>query len=96
MDTVLGFEHGMILLTEADAETLALAASRGYEESGVGATVKIGTGVIDVVAKRRRMMRMGNIRSQKGYLASVRSQSAGADTSFEEQSVMPGLPEVQS
>ena len=96
MDTVLGFEHGMILLTEADAETLALAASRGYEESGVGATVKIGTGVIGVVAKRRRMMRMGNIRSQKGYLASVRSQSTGADTSFEEQSVRPGLPEVQS
>ena len=96
MDTVLGFEHGMILLTDTDEVALTLAASRGYADSGVGASVKIGIGVIGVVAKRRRMMRMGNIRSQKGYLTSVRAQSEGAGTKLAQEAILPGLPEVES
>jgi len=65
MDSVLGFEHCMILLTaQADETKLVLTASRGYEDSGIGVEVPFGQGVIGVVAKKRRMMRMGNVQTQ--------------------------------
>ena len=98
MDAVLGFKHGMILLADPSEETLTLAASRGFEDPGIGAEVKSGQGVIGVAAKRRRMMRMGNIQSQLTYLSAVRSQveAAGRDDDVPDVAALPGLPGVQS
>ena len=44
MERVLGFEHSMIFLTDAAGNRLRLAASRGYQPSGVGAEVAVGEG----------------------------------------------------
>ena len=98
MDAVLGFKHGMILLADSSEETLRLAANRGYEDAGIGAEVKLGQGVIGVAAKRRRMMRMGNIQSQMTYLSAVRSQvaAAGRQDDVPDVAALPGLPGVQS
>ena len=57
MERVLGFKHAMILLKDMAADRVRVAASRGYEPSGVGADVAFGEGVIGVVASRRKMMR---------------------------------------
>jgi adenylate cyclase len=72
MDTVLGFRHGMIMLADEAAEKLRVAVSRGYAAARIGAEVPFGQGVFGVVAKRRRVIRMGNIQSQRAFLASVR------------------------
>ncbi|MBI2059525.1 MAG: GAF domain-containing protein [Nitrospirae bacterium] len=97
MGRVLGFQHSMILLSEESGEDLRVAASRGYEKDGTGASVKLGQGVIGVVGKRRKMMRMGNIGAGMAYLSTARAQmnpgGSGASTAT---MALPGLPKVQS
>jgi hypothetical protein len=61
MERVLGFRHSMLLPAEPAGDTLLVAATRGYAEPGREARVRIGDGVIGVVAKRRTPMRVGNI-----------------------------------
>ena len=55
------FKHSMILLTDNDKEFLTLFASYGYRESGIGAKVRLGKGIIGTVAKRKKMLNLGNI-----------------------------------
>ena len=99
MDSVLGFEHCMILLSaQPEQDKLVLTASRGYEDSGVGVEVPFGQGVIGVVAKKRRMMRMGNIQTQLAYQSNVRQrmQEAEGSEKVEEMAKLPGLAKAQS
>jgi adenylate cyclase len=99
MDSVLGFEHCMILLTSQNEEgKLVLTASRGYDNAGLGTQVPFGQGVIGVVAKKRRMMRMGNIQTQLAYQSNVRQrlQAAEGGSSRQEIAKLPGLPKAQS
>jgi adenylate cyclase len=98
MDSVLGFKHSMILLADPGGETLTVAASRGYPNAGIGAEVPIGQGVLGVVAKRRRIMRIGNLRSQRAYLASVRSrmEATGQGAGFTGMAILPGLDDAES
>jgi len=99
MDSVLGFEHCMILLAaQTEEDKLVLTASRGYEDSGVGVEVPFGQGVIGVVAKKRRMMRMGNIQTQLAYQANVRKRMQEADggDTVQEMAKLPGLENAQS
>jgi len=98
MERVLGFNHSMILLTNLAADRLRLAASRGYEPSGVGADIALGEGVIGVVASRRKMMRMGNIGASVAYLRSVRArlEAAGEVAPGSNAATLPGLPGAQS
>ena len=92
MDEAFGFQHSMVLLCDPDSEVLAVAASRGYETSGVGAEVPVGTGVIGVVAKRRKLMRLGGVSAQRGY-----AESMATDREPETSPVpLPGLPDVGS
>ena len=81
METVLGFRHSMILLASADERVLKVAASRGYD-GGTGAEITVGQGVLGVAARRRQVLRMGNVASQRAYLAGVRArtEAAGAGT----------------
>ena len=97
MDRVLGFEHSMILLEDGAGSRLRLAASRGYDPSGVGAEVAFGEGVIGVVASRRKMMRIGNIGASVAYLRIVRARlEAAGEASGAETVTLPGLPAAQS
>jgi class 3 adenylate cyclase len=98
MERVLGFAHAMILLKDLAADRLRLAASRGYEPSGVGAEVAFGEGVIGVVAGRRKMMRVGNLGSSVAYLRGVRArlEAAGEVAGGAEAVVLPGLPGAES
>ncbi|MDP6588099.1 MAG: GAF domain-containing protein, partial [Alphaproteobacteria bacterium] len=99
MDSVLGFKHCMILLSaEAREDRLVLTASRGYEDSGIGVEVPFGQGVIGVVAKKRRMMRMGNIQTQLAYQTNVRQRLAESEGGgpAQETAKLPGLAKAQS
>ena len=98
MDEVFGFNHSMILLFDPQSNLLNVVASRGYENSGLGAEVALGQGVIGVVAKRKKMMRMGNIGAQMSYLSAVRTrvEATGRRKKLQEKVSLPGLPNVQS
>jgi serine phosphatase RsbU (regulator of sigma subunit) len=96
LDRTFGFRYSMVLLADEAEETLTVVASHGYENEGVGATVKVGQGVIGVVAKRKKIMRMGNIGAQMGYMNAVKNNMATSGQAVSENIKLPGLPNVQS
>ena len=100
MDQVLGFEHSMILLKDLTDDVLRVTATRGYGEKGTGSQVRMGEGIIGVVAERRRMMRIGNIGASMRYLKSVRARMEATGEVVPEETTtrasLPGLPDLQS
>lgn len=98
MDRVFGFRHSMILLLDASGEKLQVAASHGYEGSGIGAEVLVGQGTFGVVAKRKKIMRMGNIGVQKAYLSAVKAHMTemGQQQNLQDAVKLPGLANVES
>ena len=50
-DTVLGFEHVLLMIREPESDVLTTIASRGYDVVGIGSEVVIGQGVIGKVAR---------------------------------------------
>ena len=98
MDELFGFHHSMILLLDASSETLSVAASRGYEGQPAGARVAVGTGLVGVVAKKRQLMRLGNLGRQRAYMSTIRQQmeQAGRGSELGESPALPGLSEVES
>jgi signal transduction histidine kinase len=97
MDECFGFRHSIILLLE-DADRLRVVASHGYEDPALGGTVAVGTGVIGMVAKRRRLMRVNHLRAQHAYFARIRSQmeEAGRAKELGEVVAVPGLEDADS
>ena len=65
MDSFFGFKHTMILLLDETEQSLKVLATHGYEDQGIGAKVEIGVGVIGMVAKRKKLMRMANMGMQR-------------------------------
>ena len=96
MERVLGFEHSMILLLDEAGENLRVVASRGFAESGIDAQVQVGQGIIGVVARRKKMMRMNNIGYQRAYVAAVKSGMQDGDSEVVEKKRLPGLENAQS
>ncbi|MEK7878323.1 MAG: adenylate/guanylate cyclase domain-containing protein, partial [candidate division NC10 bacterium] len=98
MDKILGFQHVMVLLKDLAEEKLRVFASRGYANAGTGAAVDFGEGVIGVVAKRKKIMRVGNIGQSISYLLAVRAQmqEAGQLDAVQAPVKLPGLPGVES
>ena len=58
MHEYFDFEHSMILLVDQDVGSLKVIATYGYDDQGVGAEVKIGVGVIGMVAKNNTLTRL--------------------------------------
>lgn len=96
MESVLGFRHSMILLADAGGTALTVAASRGYG-GRAGATIPVGQGVFGVAARRRRVVRMGNVGAQRSYLTSMRARlEAAGEANLAPAASMPGLADAQS
>jgi class 3 adenylate cyclase len=75
-----------------------VAATRGYAQPEANARVRIGDGVIGVVAERRTLMRVGNVGVSLRYLQAIRTrmQAAGQAPAGDDLVALPGLPDVQS
>ena len=88
----------MLLLAEPAGDALVVAATRGYAQPGGNLRVRIGEGVIGVVAERRTPMRVGNIGASLRYLQAIRArmQEAGQEPAGDGPAGLPGLPNVQS
>lgn len=88
-----GVQHAYVLLPD-DAETLRVAAGRGAARDHVGKTVPVGVGPAGVAAARRRPVRIGNMRSNRLYLAAMVSRPDG--TSAGKTRELPGLADADS
>jgi hypothetical protein len=69
----------MILLPAAEEGVLVTIASRGYPESGVGAEVRTGEGIVGMVAEARKPIRISGLIRQMlyAYAVSKRAQEQG-------------------
>ena len=98
MDDLFEFHHANILLLEPDGQTLTVIASRGYENQATGGRVRIGTGVIGVVAQRRKMLHVSNLGQQRAYAAVQRREmiKSGLHADLSDTVPVPGLPNAES
>ena len=97
MDEYLGFQHSMILLIDDDKASLSVLATHGYDQKGVGAKVQVGMGVIGMVAKRKKLMRMANLGLQRSYMQAVRQEtSQTTNVKLQDAVQLPGLADVES
>ena len=98
LDEYFGFQHAMILLHEPASDRLVTIASRGYGESGVGAEVTVGEGLIGTAAREGSVIRVTAFDQELRYGRAIRREmlshpnrhAVGAEVP------LPGLPEVES
>jgi transcriptional regulator with GAF, ATPase, and Fis domain len=98
MDELFEFHHSIILLLEQDAQTLTVVASRGYEGQAIGGKVRLGVGVIGIVAQKRKILLLNNLGQSRSYVAAQRRQmiKAGRGGEVGETVAVPGLQNAES
>mgnify|MGYP001449061999 CR=1 FL=1 len=94
----IGIDHAMVLMYDRPGDRLYAVASRGYAQSGVGAEVRPGEGIIGAAAQARIPIRISHATSEFGYGRAMRedAQSHGLVAEREQRIAFPGLPESQS
>lgn len=96
LDEVFGFEHGMILVPEGDDRLVAIAI-HGYGDATVGAEVKVGEGLIGVVAKTRKLIRILGIDADLRHARAVRAEfQKRAPAALGAEIPLPGLVDASS
>ena len=97
MEEYFDFKHSMILLLDGSESTLKVIATHGYKEEGIGAEVKIGVGVIGMVAKKKKLMRMANLGAQMQYMQAIKQQiQPSEDIVVADEISLPGLKNAES
>ncbi len=94
LDELFGFHHAMILMVDDRNAKLITIASRGYPENGVGSEVGFGEGLIGMVARARRALRLSAIDHSLRYARAARDRAeavAGREAVCREIP-LPGLP----
>jgi adenylate cyclase len=92
------FSHAMVLMHDPAVAKLYAVASAGYAQSGVGAEIALGEGVIGVAAQERTPIRITHATAEFGYGRAVReaAESHGMGSRLEDEIPFPGLAESQS
>jgi adenylate cyclase len=92
------YAHSMILLADEPAKHLYTVASHGFAQSGIGAEVAIGEGLIGAAALERRPVRVDNMRIEEMYSSAVRTTARERKGSADGQREipLPGLAGTQS
>jgi len=90
--------HAILLMYDRQGERLYTVASNGYEVSGIGAEVPLGTGVIGVAAEQRTPIRIMYMTGQYAYNKTVRDNLLKSDPAIELETEIPfaGLAEPHS
>jgi adenylate cyclase len=90
--------HVMLLMADAAADRLYTVASQGYDESGVGAEILPGQGVIGVAARERTPIRIAHATREYLYGRAIRDalRSSPMAARLETEIPLPGLPDSGS
>lgn len=87
-----GLKHTMLLFPDKEEKTLEVFASRGFDESGIGASTPFGQGIIGMVAQRRKKIRIAGISKYRQY-AYVAAEKKGM---AKNEIKLPGLSDLDS
>ncbi len=93
---VFGFAHGAIFVPDDSGQRLVAIASHGYGESGIGAEIRFGDGLIGTVAQAKQLLRIASIDSDLRYGRAVRSEYASAGDRLVAEIPVPGLADADS
>ncbi len=90
--------HVMLLMADESGERLFTVASQGYEESGVGAEILPGQGVIGVAARERTPIRIAHATREYLYGRAIRDALRASPMSarLETEIPLPGLADSGS
>ncbi len=97
LERIFGFQHSMILLVSERPDTLELFASRGYAEGGVGSEVRLGEGIVGLVAEARKPIRIAGLLRHMLYANAVAASAQRQGLCPEDRRIpLPGLAEPWS
>src|SRR6185312_9306231 len=87
----LGYESVSLYLLEESEGMLYALASRGFTESGVGARIAPGVGVVGTCAKHRMAVHVADVPRELRYGRAVKEQIARVSAPAEREIPLPGL-----
>lgn len=90
--------NAMVLMLDAAGSRLYTVASRGYPDSGAGAEIPLGHGVIGVAAREGTPIRIAHFSAEYSYTRAIRASLAESDLAdrIETEIPLPGLPRSSS
>jgi signal transduction histidine kinase len=96
-----GLKHTLLLFPNSDHTKMIVYASRGFRESGIGAEVPFGIGIVGMVAKKKKKIRLSGMRNYVQYLHAAANkpgtvQAATTDIYSISDVTLPGLPNVEA
>ncbi|HYP85713.1 GAF domain-containing protein [Variovorax sp.] len=90
--------HAMVLMHDAATQRLYTVASCGYAQSGIGAEIEMGHGVIGVAARERTPVRISHMTHAASYSHAVRAsmQEIEPGLCLQTDIAFPGLAQPRS
>jgi GAF domain-containing protein len=96
LDEYFKFSHTRVFLYDEARSRLVTMASRGYGQSGIGAEVALGEGLIGTVALGRQILRLTSLEADLRYGRAIRREAAAGQRTLDAEIPLPGLPDAQS
>jgi adenylate cyclase len=97
LEDSFGFRNSMILVPTEQEGVLVTLATRGYPQSGAGAEVRHGEGIVGMVAEARKPIRIsGLMRGMLYALAAAKAAREPQDAMTARRVPLPGLPNPES
>lgn len=96
LEESFGFRNSMILIPAEQEGVLVTIASRGYAENGVGAEVRVGEGIVGMVAEARKPIRISGLMRGMLYALAMSRAANTPETVRSRRVPLPGLPNPES
>jgi adenylate cyclase len=96
LDESFGFRNAMILVPSEQEGVLVTLATRGYRESGVGAEVRVGEGIVGMVAEARKPIRISGLMRGMLYALAMSRATNASDGQLGRRVPLPGLAQPES
>ena len=94
LEEYFSFRHTSVLLYDEPCGKLVTLASRGYGESGIGAEVLVGEGVIGTAARDRQVLRFSSLDADLAYGRAIRREASSEGEC--KDIPLPGLADAKS
>lgn len=96
IEEVFGFKYAMVLVPAEEPGVLVTIATRGYEQNGVGAEVRIGEGIAGLVAEARKPIRISGLMCGMLYAYAMHHPPGDGTARRRPRIPLPGLPYPES